>query len=516
MKKKYSGEQPKTAVIYVRVSSKEQVDGYSLNSQEKACREYCEKNGWDVLKFFREEGESAKTTDRTQLTLMKDFCIKNIGRVGYLVIWKVDRFARSQTDHFELKLFFSKLGIELKSASESIENTASGRAVEGMLAVMAQLENDIKTDRTLTGMKAKALDGYWPMKAPWGYENIRDTLGRKVIVPDAETAPVVKFLFTEFAKGTIRMSDLTRKASKKWNVKSQHGLKLSKQLVYKTLRKPIHCGLIVVHKWGVSVQGKHEAIVSKKLFQEVQDLLDGKKPTKETRNRDNPDFLLRGVLCDACGGSMTGGFSTGKLGKRYPYYNCLKKECLKRGAIKRLDMEDDFTEFLQEITPDDKVLDALGAAISVVFEREAEDVIVSSRAIDSELKKLEKEQEELLQMRLDGALGNIEYANQIERRKTRQHELELQKQSIANPESSVEADVRFGIRIVKELPVVWPMLEAGELRVLRGLLFPQNLRYQRPKFKTLQLSPIYGLKTSNTDDVNRYVTPRGIEPRFPA
>src|SRR3990167_3090871 len=157
-KKKLSENRPNTAVIYVRVSSKEQVHGYSLGSQEKRCQEYCKQNGWEVLKVFVEEGESAKTADRTQLSLLKQF---------------------------------SLMGVGLKSATEVIEDTPTVRAVEGMLAVMAQLENDIKTDRTLTGMKAKTLDGYWPVGAPWGYKNVEDGMKRKIIVPDPEKAPIV-------------------------------------------------------------------------------------------------------------------------------------------------------------------------------------------------------------------------------------------------------------------------------------------------------------------------------------
>ena len=58
--------QDKTAVIYCRVSSNEQVKGTSLAMQEKLCVEYAERQGLDVLKIYVEEGESAKTADRTE------------------------------------------------------------------------------------------------------------------------------------------------------------------------------------------------------------------------------------------------------------------------------------------------------------------------------------------------------------------------------------------------------------------------------------------------------------------
>jgi hypothetical protein len=58
------------------------------------------------------------------------------------------------------------------------------------------------------------------------------------------------------------------------------------------------------------------------------------------------------------------------------------------------------------------------------------------------------------------------------------------------------------------------MLEPGELKVLRKLLFPKNLEYQYPKFKTAELAPIYNTKSQSDALENHYVTLWGIEPQF--
>src|SRR2546421_5243892 len=65
------------AVIYVRVSTKEQTENLSLPTQLKACEEYCERQGFKVLARFREEGESAKTADRTELQKLLQYCRTN-------------------------------------------------------------------------------------------------------------------------------------------------------------------------------------------------------------------------------------------------------------------------------------------------------------------------------------------------------------------------------------------------------------------------------------------------------
>ena len=74
-------------VIYCRVSSKEQIEGTSLESQEAACREYARSKGIQVLRTFVEQGESAKFADRTQLLELIDFCGKKKRGVEALLVW---------------------------------------------------------------------------------------------------------------------------------------------------------------------------------------------------------------------------------------------------------------------------------------------------------------------------------------------------------------------------------------------------------------------------------------------
>src|SRR3989344_5810779 len=87
-------EKPKNDVHYVRVSSKEQVTNFSLDSQEKVCGEFSKRNGYEVLKVFREEGESAKTTDRTKLQEMIRFCEVNKKQISRIIFYNVSRMSR--------------------------------------------------------------------------------------------------------------------------------------------------------------------------------------------------------------------------------------------------------------------------------------------------------------------------------------------------------------------------------------------------------------------------------------
>ena len=142
------------AVIYIRVSTKEQTENLSLPTQLRACEEYCRREGLDVLERFKEEGESAKTADRTELQRLLTFCRTNKGRVHFVVVFNLTRFARDKYDHFALRSHLKSLGISLRSATEPIDDTSTGKLMEGVLAAFAQFDNDVRSDRTRAGMKA--------------------------------------------------------------------------------------------------------------------------------------------------------------------------------------------------------------------------------------------------------------------------------------------------------------------------------------------------------------------------
>ncbi len=129
------------AVIYVRVSTKEQTENLSLPTQLRACEEYCRREGYDVLERFTEQGESAKTTDRTELQRLLNYCRTHKGKVHFVVVYNLTRFAREKYDHFALRALLKSLGISLRSATEPIDDTSTGKLMEGVLAAFAQFDS---------------------------------------------------------------------------------------------------------------------------------------------------------------------------------------------------------------------------------------------------------------------------------------------------------------------------------------------------------------------------------------
>jgi hypothetical protein len=120
-------------------------------------------------RIFAEECESAKTTDRSQLQNLLTYCRTHKGKVHFVVVYNLTRFAREKYDHFALRARLKSLGISLRSATEPIDETSTGKLIEGVLAAFAQCDNDVRSERTRAGMRAALELGRWTFPAPLGY-----------------------------------------------------------------------------------------------------------------------------------------------------------------------------------------------------------------------------------------------------------------------------------------------------------------------------------------------------------
>src|SRR5947199_6075919 len=237
------------AAIYVRVSTKEQTENLSLPTQLKACAEYCERQGFQVLANFREEGESAKTADRTELQKRLQFCRKNKGTVHFVVAFNLTRFAREKYDHFALRAHLKSLGISLRSATEPIDDTSTGKLMEGVLAAFAQFDDDCRSDRTRAGMKAALELGRWTFLAPIGYLNAPRAMGES-LMPDPERAPLVRRAFEQYVTGRFTKEQLHKQA-RTWRLTNRRARPLTSQAIGILLRNQLYAGIVDVPEYGV-------------------------------------------------------------------------------------------------------------------------------------------------------------------------------------------------------------------------------------------------------------------------
>ena len=230
------------------------------------------------------------------------------------------------------------------------------------------------------------------------------------------------------------------------------------------------------------------------------------------RSRDNPDFPLRGMGCSGCGGHISGGWSQGRHGGRYAYYGCIKKDCPQRETIKRIDMEDSFTAFLKETTPNEEYFDALEEALKIAYKTEMEGVLKNNRLVDSEIEKLKFNKDKLLELKLKDLMSDDAFLEENNKMINRIKDLEISKEHFT--EFNLENATKHAFNFLKTLPDNWKSIDVSELRVLNRILFPQNLIYSYPDIKTPELSSVYKVNQQLKDKKETLAAPRGIEPRY--
>ncbi|HET6771349.1 MAG TPA: recombinase family protein [Actinomycetota bacterium] len=311
------------AVAYLRVSTREQAEeGYSIAAQLEASTRYAADNGWELVEIYSDRGESARTSDRPQFQLMLRRIAED-GSIRYLVVHKLDRLARNIRDYAEVRDLLARSGVELVSVTEGLEANASGRMVEGMLAVVAEWYSNNLSAEIRKGIAQKVREGGWPNLAPIGYCNVRlepgpgQRRGRASIVP-SDQAPLVLEAFELYAAGGLSLSILAEEMHRR-GLRNRRGGRVNRSSLHEMLTNVAYIGKV---PWeGATHDGAHEPIVPRDLFDEVQDLLASHGRSKE-RQRRHTHFLKGLLRCGTCGSRLLYNVVKGRNKRDFAYFGC--------------------------------------------------------------------------------------------------------------------------------------------------------------------------------------------------
>lgn len=502
----------KTCVIYCRVSSAEQVQGTSLTMQERLCREYADREDLKILNVYIEEGESAKTTDRKEFQKALAFCGLKKQKVNYFIVHKIDRFARNQVDHFATQAVLKKYGTELRSVSEPISNDPVGKAMEGMLAVFAEFDNNVRSARSKSGMIEKVKRGEWVWYPPLGYKRLRK--GGNLVVDD-EVAPYIRLLFEEYSKGTHSYLSLAQFMQRQ-GMRTRTGRKPGMQIMEKILRNHLYYGVIKDH-FEMTVRGTFPALIDEELFWRCQPGSRRNKFRSERRMRVNPDYPLRKmVICAVCQDSITGSASTGRKGKKYPYYHHHKKDCPVAKSIPKETFEQNFVEYLESISPSTEYEDVFKAIVSDVWQNNHKKLDQDHQKLERELSNLRDERQKIFDFHRIGKYSDQDFLDQKRLIDEKILEKELLRDEKRIEEFDMNEALDYCFRFVREASKTWVSLKKfPEFQArFQKQIFPEKIAFDGKKFGTTNLSLLYKLNQPDSAETSDLVTSPGIEPGF--
>lgn len=499
----------KTAAIYARVSTDEQVKGFSLDGQVDELRSYLKSKGYDDIEEFVDDGYSGKDFNRPNIQRL----MRNLAKFDAIAVWKVDRLSRNNEQVLSLinnylTPFDKKLLVSTGNIDSSIPNDYM---FISLLGTFAEYERTQIIDRVNNGMKKRAASGKWNGGKILGYDSVDGVLS----INEVESQ-VVKEIFELRAIGHGYKSIVNHVNTK--GFKTKMGNPFGINSIKTILENPTYAGFI---RWGKHknwsdkrragkqefvelVKGQHPAIIDEDLWNRVQDIARERKANYRRTSNFEGEFLLSGILkCPECGKGMV----MSKTKKRnsndyYLYYqyqnfhqrglaachsNLIKKDAIEKKVLKRirglLKHRSIITGVLENIERDrtasvQKYVDELE-----VLKLEYKDKSKEEAGLIAEYRKLKKEGEERLAKGTNKTLSTVvEEMEEIEKR------IEQYDIYIKNHSTSFTIDEDLILKALNDFNGLFKIADNKTRKVLMGSLIKKiEMENDRETIKSITL-----------------------------
>ncbi len=324
--------------LYARFSSDNQDAELSIGGQLKALKDYAAKHDYEWLDryIYIDEARSALSDNRPEFKRMIADARKKPKPFDAILVWKLSRFARNRKDSIVYKSLLKSLGIDVISINEPLDDSPAGQLLEGIIEVIDEFYSINLGQDTRRGLSENARRGFYNGgRAPLGYKRgkvMDGNVERTKLAPDPVYTPLIQRIFDMAAHGqslknivqTLNQEGITTKSGTKWGIST----------ISSMLSNEIYTGTIVWNNRSsgkaandpsaevIRVENAHPALIDRKTFDRVQNLLIGKRITRKSPRSDSSNYLLSAFLtCGLCNGSMAG-YSTKGRNQKYYYYAC--------------------------------------------------------------------------------------------------------------------------------------------------------------------------------------------------
>jgi site-specific DNA recombinase len=486
------GASQRQAVLYLRVSTEEQVENYSLDTQADICKKEAERRGLEVTQIFREEGRSAKTiVGRPTLIDMLEYCRKHKRDIDAVIVYRLDRISRQTADYLAIRQKLTGCDITLVSASEPTGETPTEKFVETMLAGFAQMDNDVRGERAKNGLKARFMSGLHNGSVPLGY---RRQSG--YAATDPECFDAIKEAWELMATGTTSLRKLAELLNEKGVRDRRRGYKESlirPQTLSGIFRNKFYAGKIVSKKHGMEVQGQHAPMITEELFYKVQSVIDGRLRTAPNLSRqvlDREDFPLRRIVrCSICRGPFTGAWSKGHT-RLYGYYFC-QSRCYMGKSMPIDTVEREVATTLTKISLKPATRDLIAAYLRKSYQLRLGPLLKMRNQAEVELKRLYELRQALIQKNLSGIYSDEIFKEQNKLIEEQLKTVHATKDTTVLEKYNLEALISFVYAKFGDLNETYLEASLQQKKFLLSSIFPAGLVWTYPGISNSGISPFY-------------------------
>ena len=496
-------------ILYCRKSSEDKgKQVLSLESQTNEMEKLASNLGLEIIKTYTESKSAKKPENRPLFTEMIKYLKRNKEELGILC-WKIDRLSRNPIDSAVIQWLLQQDQLKiiqtidrqyLPSDNVLLFNVESGMANQYIL----DLSKNVKR-----GIITKLEKGGWANKAPLGYLND----GKGGILIDKDREKYIKKIFTMYATGDKSVKKIADTLFKQ-GFRSRREYKYHKSKIHDILSNPFYYG--IMRKYDKEYLGNHKPIISKKLFNTVQDVLNKKAHSKKQKLH----FTYRGVLkCDTCGCVLT---ATKKKGK-HTYYYCTdgKGICNEHKTyLKEEDVSKELDKMFDDLIIDKKLINKCYQANKEKKGETDEYLEQAKQSIQSSITKAEERKNKLLDLYLDGNLAKEVYD---QKEKILNNEIVQFKKDLEDLKQQKENNSEITLERIKNI-FLYPIKAKKEFSIRKNkkqeiitktLLW--NAKFRNKKIASLSFKEPYLAisKIKNKDDFSSVRRGRDSNPRYP-
>ncbi len=499
-------------VIYTRVSSEEQTSNYSLDSQEDYCRKETQRLGLEVLTVFREEGASASNLNRPELVKLIAYCQKNKNKIVSLLLYRFDRISRNTLDFLVFKKKLLSFGIKLVSVTEPSEDSATGEFVSTLLAAIATLDNQVKSERTKAGLLARYNDGWFSGKPPLGYKSIEKD-GKKIVIPDPETFKKVEECWVKMTTGTTSLIQITK-------IMNEMGLRsywkkrswpIRPQTANRIFRDKFYAGWLQSKIYKMEIRGKHIPMVTEEQFYQVQNILTGRKTNLNLhRVRDNQDFDLRGLVVCTCTHKLLSAWCKGRT-KKYATYWCANKDCPVK-SISASKLQNQLVANLRAVQPSERTVEMFLTILKRKYQKRLFTLKNRQKQSEQLITSIKESRKELAYKNLHGV-----YSDSVHKEIDFELENRLLGANVVKNEDlidkyNIEGLLAFAKRLLSDLGQAYLVGGLYQRRTLIGSIYTSGIVFSEKGLLNQGFSPLFQaiLDTNPHEIQNGWL--RGLEP----
>ena len=417
----------KKCVLYPRVSTEMQVDGFSLDGQKSSLNRYADREEMIVVGMYEDAGKSGKSIEGRPAFKQMLSDIENGLQIDYILVYKLSRFGRNAADILNSLELVQSYGVNLICIEEGIDSSqTSGKLLISVLSAVAEIERENIIEQTMNGRKEKARQGGWNGGfAPYGYY-----LKDKQLFIQEEEADSVRLIYRLFANSNMGYGKVAQELNLKGikKITRQNGTltEWSAHFVRMILDNPVYCGKIAFGRRSrekvkgtkneyrqikqddyILADGQHEAIIKQALWDKVKEKRMATGIKQESKTGRDRAHLLTGILkCPLCGGPMyTNKHAwTNKDGtyREVYYYVCSRNRtvrgysCDYKAMLKKTDIEPLVIQAIGELVSNESFASEIKSRIGHEIDTKTIDKEIKSyeskfREVDLNKSRLEKE-----------------------------------------------------------------------------------------------------------------------------